>query len=86
MLGLDWPLLFLQGHLHPSTVVWGLRVLVVLGSTPSLLNKFREGTSNGGWLQDTELVSHNKLGVVLGMSTDQICEIILSQLILFNLF
>lgn len=66
VLGLDWSLLFLQAHVHPSTVVWGLRILVVLGSVPSLLTKFREGTSNGGWLHDTELVLHNKLGVVLG--------------------
>lgn len=66
VLGSDWPLLFMQAHLHPSTVVWGLRVLVVLGSVPSLLAKFREGSGTGGWLQDTELVVHNKLGVVLG--------------------
>lgn len=67
VLGMDWPLLFLQSHIHPSTVVWGLRILVVLGSIPTLLQKFREGLCNGGWLQDTELVLHNKLGVVLGM-------------------
>uniref|UniRef100_A0A1B6CRC4 Uncharacterized protein n=1 Tax=Clastoptera arizonana TaxID=38151 RepID=A0A1B6CRC4_9HEMI len=66
VLGMDWPLLFLQSHLHSTTVVWGLRILVVLGSIPSLLQKFREGVSNGGWLQDTELVLHNKMGVVLG--------------------
>nr|CAD7454369.1 unnamed protein product [Timema tahoe] len=65
VLGLDWVLLFLQGHLHPSTVVWGLRVLVVLCSCPPLLHKFREGFSNGGWLSNSELVLHNKIGVVL---------------------
>ncbi|GLG99384.1 Neurobeachin [Gryllus bimaculatus] len=65
VLGLDWVLLYLQGHLHPSTVVWGLRILVVLCSCPSLIQKFREGSSNGGWLQDTELVLQNKMGVVL---------------------
>lgn len=66
VLGLDWVLLFLQGHLHHSTVVWGLRVLIALGSVPPLLTKFREGTSNGGWLKETEMVVQNKLGVVLG--------------------
>ncbi|KAJ4438847.1 hypothetical protein ANN_14800 [Periplaneta americana] len=65
VLGLDWVLLFLQGHLHPTTVVWGLRILVVLCSCPPLLQKFREGSSNGGWLRDTELVLQNKMAVVL---------------------
>jgi hypothetical protein len=66
ILGLDWPLLFLQQHLHPTTVVWGLRLLVVLCSVPTLLIKFKEGICTGGWLQDTELVLQNKMGVVLG--------------------
>ncbi|KAL1139731.1 hypothetical protein AAG570_006709 [Ranatra chinensis] len=65
ILGLDWPLLFLQPHLHSTTVVWGLRILVVLCSIQPLLAKFKEGVSNGGWLQDTELVLQNKMGVVL---------------------
>ncbi|XP_063226772.1 WD repeat and FYVE domain-containing protein 3 isoform X2 [Bacillus rossius redtenbacheri] len=52
VLGLDWVLLFLQGHVHPCSVVWGLRVLVVLCSCPSLLQRFREGgpPGCGGWL------------------------------------
>ncbi|KAG8229679.1 hypothetical protein J437_LFUL010268 [Ladona fulva] len=54
VLGFDWVLLFLQGHLHPTTVVWGLRVLVALCSVPPLLQKFREATGNGGWLRDTD--------------------------------
>ncbi|KAJ9586850.1 hypothetical protein L9F63_019532, partial [Diploptera punctata] len=66
VLGLDWVLLYLQGHLHPTTVVWGLRILVVLCSCSSLLQKFREGSNNGGWLRDTELVMQNKMAVVLG--------------------
>lgn len=65
VLGLDWPLLFLQQQLHPTTVVWGLRILVVMCSIPSLLSKFKEGSSTGGWLQDTELVVQNRMGVVL---------------------
>ncbi|XP_047001362.1 WD repeat and FYVE domain-containing protein 3 [Schistocerca americana] len=67
VLGLDWVLLFLQGQLHPSTVVWGLRILVVLCSCPPLLQKFREGSSCGGWLRDAELVTRNKMAAsVLG--------------------
>ncbi|KAK9506435.1 hypothetical protein O3M35_008377 [Rhynocoris fuscipes] len=65
VLGLDWPLLFLQSQLHSTTVVWGLRILVVLCSVPSLLVKFREGACTGGWLQDTDLVLQNRMTVVL---------------------
>ncbi|XP_046392591.1 WD repeat and FYVE domain-containing protein 3 isoform X2 [Ischnura elegans] len=54
VLGFDWVLLFLQGHLHATTVVWGLRVLVALCSLPNLLQKFREASGNGGWLRDTD--------------------------------
>ncbi|RZF45662.1 hypothetical protein LSTR_LSTR010613 [Laodelphax striatellus] len=66
-LGMDWTMLFMLGHLHPTTVVWGLRIMVVLGSVTSLLQKFREGnTCHGGWLKDTEAVAHLRMGVVLG--------------------
>nr|XP_018916724.1 PREDICTED: WD repeat and FYVE domain-containing protein 3 [Bemisia tabaci] len=66
VLGFDWILLFLQGHVHPTSMVWGLRILVVLCSVQNLLNKFREGSSNGHWLTNAELVAQNKMGVVLG--------------------
>lgn len=66
VLGMDWTMLFLLNHLHPTTVVWGLRILVVMCSVPALLSKFRDGISNGGWLNDTEQVIHNRMGVVLG--------------------
>jgi len=75
VLGLDWVLLFLQGYLHPTTVVWGLRILVVLCSCSPLLQKFREGSSNGGWLRDTELVLQNKMALVLGMGCTLTCLI-----------
>lgn len=38
-LGFDWVLLFLQAHLHPATVVWGLRIIIVLCSSPALMNR-----------------------------------------------
>lgn len=79
-LGFDWVLLFLQSHLHNTTVVWGLRILIVLCSTPALMNRFREGSSNGGWLRHTEIVSHNKMAVVLGyQSTNHGNETIKSE-------
>ncbi|KAK6633574.1 hypothetical protein RUM44_004181 [Polyplax serrata] len=66
ILGLDWILLFLQSHLHSTTVVWSLRILIVVTSVPSLVVKFREGTENGGWLKESEMVVQSKLGVTLG--------------------
>lgn len=66
VLGFDWVLLFLQPHAHSTTVVWGLRILIVLCATPVLMTRFREGISNGGWLRNTEQVTHNKMAVVLG--------------------
>ncbi|KAK9884773.1 hypothetical protein WA026_009003 [Henosepilachna vigintioctopunctata] len=66
-LGFDWILLFMQPHLHASTVVWGLRILVAMCANPTLMNRFREGSCNGGWLRNIELVTHNKMAVVLGV-------------------
>ncbi|KAF5299222.1 hypothetical protein FQA39_LY02395 [Lamprigera yunnana] len=65
-LGYDWVLLFMQSHIHYSTVIWALRILVVLCSISALMNRFKEGSSNGGWLHHTELVTQNKMAVVLG--------------------
>lgn len=38
-LGFDWLLLFMQPHIHSSTVVWALRILVAICSSPSLLTR-----------------------------------------------
>ncbi|KAK9687952.1 FYVE zinc finger [Popillia japonica] len=65
-LGFDWILLFMQPHLHATTVIWGLRLLVVISSNQTLMTRFRDGTCNGGWLRHTEQVTHNKMAVVLG--------------------
>lgn len=35
-LGFDWLLLFLQSHIHSSTVIWAFRILVAVCSIPSL--------------------------------------------------
>jgi len=67
VLGLDWVLLFLQSGLHSTTVVWGLRILVAVCSVQSILQKFKEGTSNGGWLRHTD---HNKMALALGSSNN----------------
>ena len=70
VVGFDWILLFVgQGHLHPSTVVWGLKILVTIVSIPSLMDKFRQGTCNGHWLMKSEIVLQNKMIQALGQTT-----------------
>ncbi|KAK7077189.1 WD repeat and FYVE domain-containing protein 3 [Halocaridina rubra] len=68
VLGLDWVLLFVQGHLHPSTVLIALRMLVALLSNAGILQKFRDASHNGGWMTDAQQVTTNKYGQVLGYS------------------
>ncbi|XP_006874681.1 PREDICTED: WD repeat- and FYVE domain-containing protein 4 [Chrysochloris asiatica] len=50
-LGPDWFLLLIQGHLHPSTVVLGLKLLLHFLSNPILRGLFKEGISTGSWLE-----------------------------------
>uniref|UniRef100_A0A1A8RM48 WD repeat and FYVE domain containing 3 n=1 Tax=Nothobranchius rachovii TaxID=451742 RepID=A0A1A8RM48_9TELE len=67
-LGFDWLLMFMEEHLHSSTVTVALRILVVLLSNQSILNRFREGLCGGGWLDHTDSVLTNKIGTVLGFN------------------
>jgi hypothetical protein len=60
VLGFDWLMLFLQGHLHSSTVTLAFKLLVYMLSYPPLLARFREGTG-GAWLKD-ELRVNQTLG------------------------
>lgn len=66
-LGFDWIMMFMEEHLHPTTVTAAMRILVVLLSNQSILIKFKEGLSGGGWLEQTDSVLTNKIGTVLGM-------------------
>ncbi|XP_024594813.1 WD repeat- and FYVE domain-containing protein 4 isoform X3 [Neophocaena asiaeorientalis asiaeorientalis] len=50
-LGPDWFLLFVQGHVHPSTVVLGLKLLLHFLSNPSLRGRFKDGLSVGSWVE-----------------------------------
>ncbi|XP_076455501.1 WD repeat and FYVE domain-containing protein 3-like isoform X2 [Babylonia areolata] len=68
VLGFDWLLLFLQGHLHPTTVRLALQVLVVMLRNPENARRFREGTHRGRWLADTENVLKNQMAVMLGFN------------------
>ncbi|KAL1791400.1 WD repeat and FYVE domain-containing protein 3 isoform X1 [Sigmodon hispidus] len=67
-LGFDWIMMFMEEHLHPTTVTAAMRILVVLLSNQSILLKFKEGLSGGGWLEQTDPVLTNKIGTVLGFN------------------
>ncbi|KAJ8380472.1 hypothetical protein SKAU_G00012500 [Synaphobranchus kaupii] len=67
-LGFDWLLMFMEEHVHSSSVTAAMRVLVVLLSNQPTLARFREGLSGGGWLDHTDSVLTNKIGTVLGFN------------------
>ncbi|KAK1892234.1 WD repeat and FYVE domain containing protein 3, partial [Dissostichus eleginoides] len=67
-LGFDWLLMFMEEHLHSSSVTAALWILVVLLSNQSILNRFKEGLCGGGWLDHTDIVLTNKIGTVLGFN------------------
>lgn len=71
VLGLDWILLFMQPNMHSSSVIWSMRILVVLLANETLITRFREGQFNGGYLRNTELISQNKNSVVITTTTAQ---------------
>ena len=71
VVGFDWVLLFLQEQLHPTSVVWGLRILMTLLSVPPLMFKFRHGTCNGHWLLKSDNVLNNKMVEALGTGLSQ---------------
>ncbi|KAM5235936.1 WD repeat- and FYVE domain-containing protein 4 [Ctenodactylus gundi] len=50
-LGPDWFLLLLQGHLHPSTTVLALKLLLYFLASPSLRTQFKDGLPAGSWVE-----------------------------------
>jgi len=65
VLGLDWVLLFMQPSVHSSSIIWAYKILATLCSVPTLMVKFREASSNGGWLFNTELLQNNRANLML---------------------
>jgi len=55
----------MQSHIHSSSTIWAYKILSTLCSVPTLLVKFREASSNGGWLFNTELLQNNKANLML---------------------
>lgn len=68
VLGFDWILQLLSPNVHSGTVVFGLKLLMSLVGNQSLLQKFKDGTGAGGWLNGVESVVQNRAGVLLGFS------------------
>ena len=66
-LGFDWLLLFIQAHLHNTTVVRATRILVTMLSSTPALNRFREGLGSGSWLDGTDIMLNKTTYVVAGM-------------------
>ncbi|BFF93489.1 WD repeat and FYVE domain-containing protein 3 [Drosophila madeirensis] len=68
-LGMDWLLLFMQPHVHFTTVIIAVRILVVVCANESFLVRFRDATHNGGYLRFTEMVSQRKM---MGLGAQQL--------------
>ncbi|KRY48283.1 WD repeat and FYVE domain-containing protein 3 [Trichinella britovi] len=68
VLGFDWILALFYGSNHKGTVRAGLQILLTIAKHSTLLNRFKEGVGNGGWLTDAESVVQNRAGVLLGFS------------------
>jgi hypothetical protein len=54
--------------IHTGTTYLALKILTHLLEHPTLLEKFRDGTANGGWLNETDSVIRNRAAVLLGFS------------------
>ncbi|XP_047018830.1 WD repeat and FYVE domain-containing protein 3 isoform X2 [Helicoverpa zea] len=70
VLGMDWLLSFMLENVHPTSVLWALRIMVVLcsgqGQQSAIMQRFREGIGNGGWLRHTEMIAQpQQAGVVM---------------------
>ncbi|KAK3103345.1 hypothetical protein FSP39_018631 [Pinctada imbricata] len=68
VLGFDWLSLFVQGHVHSSTVILALRILLIMLQNHPTMQKFKDGASGGGWLKNTEPVLKQHVGVMLGLN------------------
>lgn len=63
-LGFDWVLALFTPGAHHATVVLGLRVLLALLKHDHLMQKFKGGSANGGWLTDADSFVRNRAAVI----------------------
>ena len=50
--------------MHHGTLFMAIRILTNLLRYPQLLEKFRDGSANGGWLSDADSVIRNRAAVI----------------------
>eukprot|EP00794_Sanderia_malayensis_P012330 gene12330-13603_t len=58
VLGFDWLMLFLHGHVHKQTVTRATRILFTMLYNTTSMNAFKNATSNGGWLKGSSLITN----------------------------
>jgi hypothetical protein len=68
VVGFDWLMTLISPCAHAGTVLMALRILNALLAHPTLMVKFRDGSQNGGWLNETDSIVQNRAGVLLGFS------------------
>ncbi|CAI5448055.1 unnamed protein product [Caenorhabditis angaria] len=68
VLGFDWLFALMTPGVHSGTLYLALRILLLILNQPVQLARFKEGTSNGGWLSEADSVVRNRAAVVLGFS------------------
>lgn len=62
-LGFGWILGYCGQGVHPGTVFLALKILINIIKYPTLMAKFKEGSSNSGWLTDADSVIRNRAAV-----------------------
>lgn len=61
VLGFDWLLVFMQPHIHKSTVILATEILLCLMRNADFLNKFRDGVVCGGWLENSQSLREERV-------------------------
>lgn len=63
-LGFGWILSLCAPDINDGTLYLALRILVNIIKYPLLMEKFRDGSANGGWLSDADSVIRNRAAVI----------------------
>ncbi|XP_055626946.1 WD repeat and FYVE domain-containing protein 3 isoform X2 [Toxorhynchites rutilus septentrionalis] len=59
-LGMDWLMLFMQPNVNSSTVVWAMRILVVVCANETIITRFRESVVYSNYLKNSEFMIQKK--------------------------
>uniref|UniRef100_A0A0N4Z392 Beige/BEACH domain containing protein n=1 Tax=Parastrongyloides trichosuri TaxID=131310 RepID=A0A0N4Z392_PARTI len=69
-LGFDWLFTFFGPFIHSFSLFTAFRILVEILKHQPLLQKFKNGQSNGEWLADADSATKNRVAVLLGFSVN----------------